>query len=108
VYILTYIDVASRWPEAMPLRTTTAKAVLCAIFNIFARNRYLRVLVMECCPQFVGIVMRHFCKKVTIEKVKSVPYRFQSNGFVEHLHGTLFPIVQIYVVLRGIGQSFCH
>ena len=34
-YILTYVCLASRWPDAVPLRSVTAKAVADALWQIF-------------------------------------------------------------------------
>ena len=91
---LTYIDVASRWPEAKPLHTVTSSAVLGALTSIFSRNGFPRVLTSDNTPQFVGKAMTDFWKKFGISKVESAPYKFQSNGIVERLHGTLIPMVQ--------------
>ena len=37
-YVLTYICMASRWPDAMPLKTNTAKEVAEALIFIFSRT----------------------------------------------------------------------
>ncbi|XP_065429916.1 uncharacterized protein LOC135976709 [Chrysemys picta bellii] len=37
-YVLTFMDFATRWPEAVPLSNTRAKSVCQALTDIFARN----------------------------------------------------------------------
>ena len=46
-YILTFIDVATRWPEAVALRSTTSKVVANALIPIFARNRIPRCILTD-------------------------------------------------------------
>ena len=104
-FILTYIDVASRWPEAVPLHTATSSAVLGALTSIFSRNGFTRVLISDSGPQFVGKAMTDLCKRFGISKVGSAPYRPQSNGIVERLHGTLIPMVQNFSNTKG---SWCE
>ena len=95
-YILTYIDVASRWPEALPLRSATAKLVTQALLEVFCRNGFPRVIVSDNGSQFVCNHMKDFCKKYNIEQITTAPYRPQSNGLVERFHGTLVPMVNKY------------
>ena len=104
-FILTYIDVASRWPEAVPLHTATSSAVLGALTSIFSRNGFTRVLISDSGPQFVGKAMTDLCKRFGISKVESAPYRPQSNGIEERLHGTLIPMVQNFSNTKG---SWCE
>ena len=91
-YILTCVDIASRWPEAVPLTSITSKAVITQLTDIFARNGFPRVLVNDNGTQFTSKQMYKFCEKNHIQQVHSTPYRPQSNGVVERLHGTLIPI----------------
>ena len=44
-YLLTYIDIATRWPEAISLRTTTTKVIVAHLKSIFCRNGFLSTLV---------------------------------------------------------------
>ena len=52
--ILTYIDVATRLPEEVPLRTTTAQVMIKHVIEIFSRNEFLGVLVSDDGPQFIS------------------------------------------------------
>ena len=87
---------ASRWPEAIPLRSATAKVVIQALIDIFARNGFPRVLISDNGSQFTCEQMKDFRKKHGIEKIETAPYRPQSNGLVERFHGILVPMVSKY------------
>ena len=97
MFPLTYIDVASRWPEAVPLRSATANMVMQALTEIFSRNGFPMVIISDNGTQFTGKQMREFCKRHNIQKVETAPYRPQSNCIVERLHGTLVPMIHKHV-----------
>ena len=88
-YLFTYIDNASRWPEAEPLRTITAKAVTKAFETICLRNGFPRVVISDNGTQFCSKEFKHFCEQHNIQAVRTSPYRPQSNGLVERMHATL-------------------
>ena len=46
-FILTCIDVATRWPEAVALKTTTAQVVIRHLTEMFSRNGFPGVLVSD-------------------------------------------------------------
>ena len=93
-HILTCIDSASRWPEAIPVRTPTSQMVIQCLTDIFTRTGFPRVLVSDNSPQFVSEKFRQFCKSKNIEKVETAPYNPQAIGIVERLHGTTNPMIQ--------------
>jgi len=89
-YILTYIDVATRWPEAVPLRTTTTAQVIIRHFTeIFSRNGFPGVLVSDNGPQFISKTFRSICEKNVIHHVRTAIYSPKSNGILERFHGSL-------------------
>ena len=73
-YLLTCIDVASRWPEAIPVRSTTSTIVIQHLTDIFARNGFPRILVFDNGTQFVSAIFREFCERHSIKKVEADPY----------------------------------
>ena len=92
-YLLTYVCLATRWPEAIPLRSITARSVAEALWDIFSRTGIPEVIQTDQGSQFVGKVMCHLCQYLGIEKVRTSPYHPQSNGVVERMHGTLKAIL---------------
>ena len=88
-YLLTCICMASKWPEALPLKSTTAKAVALGLIEIFSRTGIPLELLSDQGAQFIGKVISQLCKNLNIQKLKTTPYHPETNGIVERLHGTL-------------------
>ncbi len=88
-YILTYVCLATKWPEAVPLRCITAKAVMEGLWSIFARTSIPERVLSDQGSQFCGKVMKQMCEWLGIEKMRTSPYHPESNGCVERMHGTM-------------------
>ena len=88
-FLLTAICLATRWPEAIPLRSITAKAVAMGMVDIFSRTGIPLELVTDQGAQFVGSVVTALCANLNIHKMKTTPYHPEANGCVERMHGTL-------------------
>ena len=88
-FILTAIDMASKWPEAIPLRSITARAVAQGMVEVFSRTGIPLQLLTDQGSQFIGSLVSHLCKDLNIDKVKTTPYHPETNGTVERMHGTL-------------------
>ena len=92
-YLLTAVCMASKWPEAIPLKRMTARAVAEGLVEIFARTGIPLQLVSDQGTQFVGKVVKQLCQCLHIEKINTTPYHPEGNGVVERLHGTLVPML---------------
>ena len=104
-YLFTYIDNASRWPEAEPLRSITAKSVIKAFEKICWRNGFPRTVISDNGTQFCSSDFKKFCKQHNIQAIKTSPYRPQSNGLVERMHATLSSMIN---KLSKTKQGFWH
>ena len=93
-YLLTYICVATRWPEAIPLSSTQSRPVMEALLEIFSRNGLPKVIVSDQGAQLTGKVMEELCSMYGVDKIQTSPYWPQSNGLVERFHGTLVPLLK--------------
>ena len=88
-HLLTAICMSSKWPEVIPLKSTTARAVAAGLVEIFARTGIRLQLLSDQGSQFVGSLVSQLCKCLHIDKVKTAPYHPECNGVVERMHGTL-------------------
>ena len=88
-FLLTCICLASKWPEAIPLKSITARAVSAGLMEIFSRTGMPLELVSDQGAQFIGKVTSQLCKAMHIDKLKTTPYHPEANGTVERMHGTL-------------------
>ena len=88
-YLLTAICMATRWPEAIPMKSVTARAVANALIDVFSRTGIPLQLVSDQGAQFVGSVMKRLCQNLHIDRIQTTPYHPEGNGVVERMHGTL-------------------
>ena len=100
-YLLTAIDVATRWPEAVALRKTTAAIIVRHLTDMFSRNGFPGVVVSDNRPQFLSKTFKTICDKNGIRHVTTSVYCPESNGVVEKFHGTLKQMVAKCVEKRG-------
>ena len=92
-YVLTAICMSSRWPEAIPLKTITAKAVAAGMVEIFSRTGIPLQLLTDQGSQFLSSLVTHLCRDLMVDKIRMAPYHPECNGVVERMHGTLGPML---------------
>ena len=80
---------ASRWPEAVPLKSITAEVVAEGMFLVFSRTGIPLQLLTDQGSQFVGSLVTKMCRELRIDKIKTTPYHPECNGMIERMHGTL-------------------
>ena len=88
-HMLTCIDSASRWPEAIPVRSTTTKVVIKCLTEIFSRCGFPVRLTSDNGSQFVSKEFKKWLQDKEIAHSRATPYHPQGNGVVERLHRTL-------------------
>jgi len=92
-FLLTVIDLATRWPEAIPLRSTTSKVVERELAKVFSRCGFPATVISDNGPQFTSKGFEKWLSSKGIEHIKASPYHPQGNGVVERLHRTLNQMV---------------
>ena len=100
-YMLTCMDVATHWLEAVPLRKTTTAIIVKHLLEMFSRNGFPGIIVSDNGPQFLSKAFESFCTKHSIEHVKTSVYCPESNGVLERFHGTLKQMVQKCMTSKG-------
>ena len=102
IYLLTLIDMASKWPEAIPLRSTTSKAVA-GLSELISRVGIPLQVLSDQGSQFMGSIMAKLCKDLSIEQIRIAPYHPEGNGTIERMHGTLGPML---TKASSLGQDW--
>ncbi|GFS82288.1 hypothetical protein NPIL_576731 [Nephila pilipes] len=82
-YCLVMIDQHSRWPEAIPLRSLSAKATCDALMEIFMRTGIPNVIASDMGTNFTSKLTQEFMKRLGCTPRFSVPGYAASNGLVE-------------------------
>ncbi len=82
-FILTYICLASRWPDAVPLRNVAAETVASGMSNIIFRTGIPLRILTDRGSVFMGKVVDKLCSILGVDQLHTSPYRPQSNGILE-------------------------
>ena len=104
-FLLTYLDMATRWPEAIPLRKTTTKIVIEQLTLVFSRCGFPMTLISDNGPQFVATAFQKWLKDKGITHVRVSPYHPQGNGVVERMHRTLTNVIARCTDGKGNGAQ---
>ena len=88
-YILTVVDYATRYPEAIALKNIDTATVAEALLSIFSRVGFPREMLSDRGAQFTSDLMKEISRLVSIKHLKTTPYHPACNGLVERFNGTL-------------------
>ena len=96
-YILTLVDFATRYPEAVPLKTIDTETVAEALVNIFSRLGIAEEILSDIGTQFVSDCMKEVTLFLSIKQITTTPYHPMCNGLTE----------KFSVRMKFILNSFC-
>ena len=88
-YILTLMDYATRYPEAVPLPGVEAERVAEALFNMFTRLGFPSEILTDLGSQFTSEVMKEVSRLLSMRMLNTTAYHPMCNGLVEKFNGTL-------------------
>ena len=88
-YILVIVDYATRYPEAVPLKSIEAEKVAEALWGVWSRVGIPREILSDQGTQFMSNVMAEVNRLLAIDGKCTTPYHPQCNGLVERFNGTL-------------------
>ena len=89
-YLFTVIDRTTRWPEAIPLASTTAADCATALLHGWIQRFGVpSTLTSDRGPQFTSQLWTALCKLLSINHLQTTAYHPQSNGLVERMHKRL-------------------
>ena len=88
-YILTIVDYATRFPEAVPLPSIEAERVAEALVNVFTRVGIPKEILTDMGSQFTSGVMQEVSRLLSIRQMTTSPYHPACNGLCERFNGVL-------------------
>ena len=88
-YILTMVDYATRYPEAIPLKSVTTVEVAEAMVDMFSRLGVPEEILSDQGAQFMSEVMQEVSRMLSVKRLVSTPYHPICNGLCEKFNGTL-------------------
>ena len=93
-YILTLVDYATRYPEAVPLKKITTEAVAEALLDIYSRVGIPEEVLTDQGTQFMSECMQEVSRLLSIKGLTSTPYHPICNGLIERWNGTLKSMIK--------------
>ena len=88
-YILTLVDYATRYPEAVPLKNIETETVAEALMDMYSRLGIPEEVLSDLGTQFVSKCMDEVSRLLSIIRLTTTPYHPICNGLVERFNGTL-------------------
>ena len=88
-YILTIVDYATRYPEAVALPRIESERVAEALFTVFTRVGVPQEILTDLGTQFTSEVMQEVGRLLSINQLHTTPYHPMCNGLVERFNGTM-------------------
>ncbi|KAJ0058862.1 hypothetical protein NL108_001090 [Boleophthalmus pectinirostris] len=97
-YIVVICDYATRYPEAFPLRTIIAPAVLRSLVQLFSRVGIPDKILTDQGTNFKSRLLQLFHKQLGITALRTTPYHPQTDGLVERFNQTLKWMLRKFVL----------
>ena len=88
-YVLVLCDYGTRYPEAVPLRTTDAETIAEELITIFSRVGIPREILTDQGTNFQSQLLRELYRMLHIEALRTTPYHPETDGLVERFNQTL-------------------
>lgn len=88
-YILTLMDYATRYPEAVALPSVETERVAEALVEMFSRFGVPNEILSDRGTNFTSDLMREVAGLLSMRQLHTTPYHPMANGLVEKFNGTL-------------------
>ncbi len=96
IYLLTIMCAATRYPEAIPLRSLRAKAIVKALTSFFSTFGLPKVVQTDQGTNFMSRLFNQILSQLHIQHVVSSAYHPESQGALERFHQTLKTMLKTY------------
>ena len=88
-FVLVLCDYATRYPEAIPMRTVDAEAIAEELVGIFSRVGIPQEILTDQGTNFTSKLLGELYRLLNIKALRTSPYHPQTDGLVERFNGTL-------------------
>ena len=103
-YILVILDYATRYPEAIPLRTMASKGIARELVLMFSRVGIPEEILTDQGTPFMSRIMKDLCKLMQIKQLRTSVYHPQTDGLVERFNRTLKQMLK--KVMEADGRNW--
>ena len=102
-YLLTVMCVGTRFPYAIPLKRVDAETVAEGLAEVMSHTGIPNELLPDQGSVVRGLLARQVCETLGIKKLKTTAHHPQTNGILEHWHGSLKGMLR---KLSGVGRKW--
>uniref|UniRef100_A0A3B1KDF6 Gypsy retrotransposon integrase-like protein 1 n=1 Tax=Astyanax mexicanus TaxID=7994 RepID=A0A3B1KDF6_ASTMX len=88
-YILVMVDYATRYPDAVPLRKATSKAIAKELVLLMSRVGIPKEILTDQGTPFVSKLMNDLCRLLQVKRLTTSVWHPQTDGLVERFNQTL-------------------
>ncbi|XP_063586255.1 uncharacterized protein LOC134763618 [Penaeus indicus] len=100
-FLLTIIDRATRYPEAVPLRRITSKNVVRVLVKFFTQVGLPSSIQSDQGSNFTSVLFQQGMRSLGITQYKSTAFHPESQGVVERFHYTLKTMIKSFCLEAG-------
>ncbi|MGL5224762.1 MAG: DDE-type integrase/transposase/recombinase, partial [Aeromonas sp.] len=100
-YILVVVDYATRYPEAIPLRKATSKAIAKELFLLYSRVGIPTEVLTDQGTPFMSRLIAELCRLLKVKQLRTSVYHPQTDGLVERFNQTLKRMLRRVVAEDG-------
>ena len=100
-YILVLCDYATRYPEAIPLRTIDAEHIAEQLIGVFARVGVPQEILTDQGSNFTSQLLAELYRLLHVQSIRTSPYHPQMDGLVERFNQTLKSMLRKSVDKEG-------
>ncbi|XP_013382645.1 uncharacterized protein LOC106153310 [Lingula anatina] len=93
-YILTVVDYATRYPEAIALPRIETERVAEALLEVFCRIGFPKEVLSDCGTQFTSDLMKEVSRLISMKQLFTTPYNPKCNGLCERMNGVLKSMIK--------------
>lgn len=88
-YMLTLVDFATRYPDAVALKPTETEQIAEALQQMFSRVGIPKEVLSDRGSNFVSGLMKEVSRVLSLRQLHTTSYHPMGNGIVERFNGTL-------------------
>ncbi len=96
-FALVLVDYATRYPEAVPLHSISAKSMAEALFQLISRVGIRKKILTDQSTAFMSRTLKELYELLGIKSIRTSIYHPQTDGFVERFNRMLKNMVRKFV-----------
>ena len=100
-YMLTIVDYATRYPEAVALPSTEASRIARELLLLFSRVGIPKEIISDQGSNFMSALLGEMYDFLHVKRIRTSPYHPQMDGLTEWFNGTLKSIIRKFVNKAG-------